>query len=292
MKKYIARLIVSLIRSPRACLRKLYANDIDAQVWRKCKLLEGTVLLHPKNIVGTFMADIRSHIALRILLTDEYEPAILASIIHYKTRIDQQYTREAVIVNIGANIGLVAVHLARQMARKVIAIEPNKEAYNLLTQNIERNDLQDVIRSVQVCVGENEGALSFFTIPGKPEYSSINGIVEPSVKNENQVANLIPVLPLTQIVSEKVALMFVDVEGAEELVFKGAESIIIRDHPFIVSECSTTLLKKFGSSTKKIYEFFLSSGYTIFDMETGAELTEEFQFATFNGNIIALPPHC
>jgi len=288
MRKFIKNLICELLRNPRVCLRNLFVNERDAGLWRKVSKENGTILLRPKNIDGIFFADIRSDIALRILISGAYEVEELNHVKELKPKL-ARYSNNSRIVNVGANIGLVSVFLAQHLQHRVVALEPNKEAFDLLTQNIKINHLEDKIEAMQVCIGEKEGTMSFSTIPGKPEYSSIGGIVEPSVQKDKQNESMVSVMPLTKLITDQIAMLFVDVEGAEEMVFRGAEDIIVRDHPIIVSECSAMLLSKSGSSVRKVYDFLISKGYVILDAETRKEFIKGSDFEKFNGNIIALP---
>ena len=49
--------------------------------------------------------------------------------------------RGAVIVDVGANIGAFSVYAARSGAKRVIAYEPSREAFETLKRNVERNAL-------------------------------------------------------------------------------------------------------------------------------------------------------
>lgn len=53
--------------------------------------------------------------------------------------------KDKVVLDVGANIGDSAVYFAVNGARKVIAIEPVKETYNILVRNIMANNFQDLI---------------------------------------------------------------------------------------------------------------------------------------------------
>src|SRR5256885_9849317 len=52
---------------------------------------------------------------------------------------------DTVVVDVGGNIGLFAVYAAFRGARKVYSFEPNREAYRVMLENVDRNSLQTVV---------------------------------------------------------------------------------------------------------------------------------------------------
>ncbi len=237
----------------------------------------GRVAVAPRNIPGVFEIPARSHIAEGIILSGQYEVPVIQA-------LEQLTLPTGVLVNVGANVGLISVWLARKWQRKVIAIEPNPEAFQLLASNVSANQLADEIQTVQACVGETKGSVEFYTIEGKPEYSSIGGINHPAVAGLPQRAIQVPVLPLSEIVSaQKVALLFVDVEGAEGLVFRGGLEVLRRDKPILVFECSSRLLQKFGWTSVQIESELAAVGYRIHPVEARRKLQHPME-----GEFIAL----
>jgi hypothetical protein len=74
----------------------------------------------------------------------------------------------------------------------------------------------------------------------------------------------VPIASLGKMVGdERVALIFVDTEGAEQTVFGGAAKILLRDKPLLYFECSNTLLRKFGSSTRELEVKLNGLGYVV-----------------------------
>jgi FkbM family methyltransferase len=234
-------------------------DPTDAVDFYKSTVRGGTLVLAPKNLSGTFEVSATSDIASRVVLSGCYEPEVTAA-------LDKLNLQNGIIVNIGANIGFYSVYLATAFptADKILAIEPNPEAFELLKKNIARNSMQDKIEAVQACIGNSLGSIKLSIVVGKPEYSSIGGIAHPGVASFEQISVDVPVAPLASIVGpNKVALLFVDTEGAEAIVFQGARDVLVRDKPILFFECSDTLLKKFGSSTQELDDTLQSLGYIV-----------------------------
>jgi FkbM family methyltransferase len=219
----------------------------------------GTLIVAPENMSGQFEVSATSDIASRVVLSGCYEPevtALLASLT----------LGEGMIVNVGANVGFYSIYLANAfpLASRVLAIEPNPEAFRQLQGNIERNDLSLRIEAVQTCIGASDGNIQLSIVRGMPEYSSIGGIAHPGVARHAQESVQVSVTPLSALVgSERVSLIFVDTEGAEAAVFGGAQEILARDKPLLFFECSDTLLGKFGGSTRALEAQLQSYGYVV-----------------------------
>ena len=94
----------------------------------------GEIELQVRNIPGTFRIAARSDLSRRILVTGEYEADV--------TRALQQFAHlSSTIVNVGANVGLFSCYFGKVYTRasRVIAIEPNPEAYRLLVENVKNS---------------------------------------------------------------------------------------------------------------------------------------------------------
>lgn len=229
-----------------------------ARCYREC-VLGGVVILAPKNIAGRFEVSATSELANRVASTGCYEHDVTEVLNTLKLK-------EGLIVNVGANIGFYSIFLASAFpkATKVLAIEPNPEAFRLLQANIIRNELSNRIQAIQTCIGDTDGKATLSVIAGMPEYSSIGGIAHPGVASCEQASVEVPIVPLGNVVGdERVSLIFVDTEGAEEAVFGGATDILRRDKPLLYFECSETLLRKFGGSTKELEVKLNGLGYVV-----------------------------
>ena len=200
--------------------------------------------------------------------------------------INKLEINEGVIINIGANIGLFAIHLAKVFpSKKIIAIEPNPEAYSLLVKNIPVNNCSGSITAINVCVSDVSGKLSFSIIPGKSEYSSISGIVHKSVEQEIQKIIEVESKQLKEIVlDKKVSLIFMDVEGAEKKIIDGSIDILLKDKPIIVCECNNELLKKFDSTSLELVSILEKLNYNV----TNADKPSKKVKHPYNGNILAI----
>ena len=243
--------IVAIVRTYRT-----YKVGIRIKQWRNI-VLDGELLVKMDKPNGKFYVDARSHL-INGALNGAHEIETI-NLIH-KLKL-----KDGIIVNIGANIGFYAIELSNIFPnKKILAIEPNPEAFSLLVKNININNLSNNIEAINVCISNINEIVPFSIIPGKSEYSSINGIVMETVKNEKQTIIDVESKLLGDIVSgKKVSLIFMDVEGAEKMVLDGCLDLILKDKPIIICECSNLLLKKFKSSSLDLINTLEKLNYKI-----------------------------
>lgn len=266
--------IKSIIKS----LKKLRRRKPKPKQNYRDTVVGGVVEVSPRNIEGVFRIPARSHIAERIILSGNYENGVIEA-------LETLQPPPGIMINVGANIGLIAVWLARKWQRKVMAIEPNPEAYEALVANVALNQLGALIEPVQACIGEQEGRVDFSIIEGKPEYSSVGGIVHHAVVGLPQKTIEVPVMPLDRLVmDQKVSLIFMDVEGAEGLFMRGGLSVIRRDHPIVALECSDRLLGKLGWTSERLAKEFEEMGYVLHPLDPKQELRHPFE-----GEVLCMP---
>ena len=221
----------------------------------------GELMVCPGNIKGSFLMPATSELAIRIMVTGNYEPKL-------SRIITQAWTGPGDILNIGANVGIWSIGALDLCAGvgRVFAIEPNPEAYRCLEQNIALNNAASQVVPINACVAAHEGQVGFEIIPGKPEYSSISGIVHGAVSDQKRVTINVPAKPLdkfTGINGSNIRLVIIDIEGAEYLVINGARDWFAAYHPTILFECSQSLLAKFGHSVRMLRTTLEQIGYEV-----------------------------
>jgi FkbM family methyltransferase len=242
----------------------------------------GQLVISPGNIPGRFRVSATSDLAKRVITYGDFEPE-LTSLLENFSDLDGD------IVNIGANVGFYAVFFARNFrnARKVIAIEPNPEAFEELKLNIALNEVDAIVEPLQACIGENHGQMEFSFIPGKSEYSSIGSVSHHAVSGLQQETVAIDVMPLGKAAAGHLSdpkMIFIDTEGAELLVLKGAEDILRNAMPILIFECEDALLAEFGHSSKQLVSYVTSLGY---EVRNAADTTRKIRHP-FAGVAIAI----
>jgi FkbM family methyltransferase len=137
----------------------------------------------------------------------------------------------AAIYNVGANVGVLAVQLARwsQPTGRVVAFEPNPYAVRLLKRNLQLNRLDSQVEIAGVAVGEAVGDLTLHV-------SGVDGMARPMRAN--------PLLPKTEAIRVPVTTLdrfseshqlkpdwiVMDIEGWEIAALRGACALLSPMH--------------------------------------------------------------
>jgi FkbM family methyltransferase len=155
--------------------------------------------------------------------------------------------------DIGANIGYFTM-LATHLGARVVAIEPQPRCIAALLNNAALNgfhqiDLHEVALDSQngeMCLylegDQNTGAASFRRRSGE--------VI--TVRTHR----------LDDVLTEKPALLKIDVEGAEVRALRGAERILTGpDRPPVICEISEFSLRQLGNSKDELFDLMMSHGY-------------------------------
>jgi FkbM family methyltransferase len=182
-------------------------------------------------------------------------------------------TPGSLVIDVGANIGAHALPLARAVGPpgRVIAIEPTDAAYGRLLRNRQLNpEIADRIVPIQAALGSPAGGL-------EPAYYAAweltqTGKRHPVHGGTRQSAAGARFHTLDDLVEARgwapIALIKIDVDGAELSVLRGAVRLIERDRPTVVFEVCPYLVTDGGDSPATLLEFFTSRGYQLLDERT------------------------
>jgi len=174
-----------------------------------------------------------------------------------------------VVYDIGAHIGLYTVMFSRLVGSngKVISFELNPEILPTLQKTID--SLGNA--TLYGCGLSDKTESTVMYVPEEPSGGSLNNWTDGELGSVHTVK--CEVKRLDDLVqSEDLPapdFIKIDVEGAEELVFRGAENILNTEKaPIIFFEISKKACEKFGISTTSTMDFlsrFEKSEYTFFD---------------------------
>jgi FkbM family methyltransferase len=126
------------------------------------------------------------------------------------------------IIDCGSNIGISVLYYKKLYpGSTVIAYEPDKKNFQLLSKNISDNNLQQV-RLHEAAVWVENGEISFAS--NAAEGSSI------TMANEERNVVIVPAVRLADILNkyEKIDFLKLDIEGAEDKVVADCGSLLSR----------------------------------------------------------------
>jgi FkbM family methyltransferase len=131
-------------------------------------------------------------------------------------------------VDVGANVGIHTILSGRQLAGQghVLSLEPNRNLFPLLLQNIRLNGLATLVKPIQKAAYDRVGKLQFSSDPMQHRVGALvvegaqNYGADPYDVNVVTIDSLFPTLPQGRVV------MKIDVEGREPGVVLGAQRLV------------------------------------------------------------------
>ncbi len=221
---------------------------------------------HPRCVV--LPGDVVSE---EILVSGLYEEALLVPLFEGILANHVQDFREQIALDIGANLGNHSLFFSRRFSR-VLAFEPNPDALAILRCNVALALPIDNIEIIPVGLGNNNGEFIFHqNLQGNLGGSGfgfagiINGreVICPLRRGDD--------LLTPKLLTSKVGLVKLDVEGSELAVLMGLEKMLRRDLPIVLFESNHSDGPQGGEATMG---WLRNVGYSIFASleETGAAL--------------------
>ena len=127
----------------------------------------------------------------------------------------------AQIIDVGAHVGTSTLELLSAYPRATaISIEPDPDNYRLLRQNIIANGLEDRAQTVNVAVGDTHGTVDLTV---SDTNSGDHRVASPAPGPKINV----PIRRLDELAQpDKTTLLWVDVQGYEGHVFRGAPNFL------------------------------------------------------------------
>jgi len=157
-------------------------------------------------------------------------------------------------VDVGAHWGLYSSIMARH-SRLCYAFEANPA----VARTLEKTALPGV-EVIHAALSEKSGELTL-RVPR-------NCLQQATVERQNTLSDIGPQTGIDEVIVptkrlddcslEPVSLIKIDVEGHEEAVLHGAETLIARDHPFFIIECEE---RHKPGSVERVRQWMASRGY-------------------------------
>jgi FkbM family methyltransferase len=199
--------------------------------------------------------DLADWLGQYIYLTGGYEPStarLIAGLIQPGDTV----------IDIGANAGfftLLAATRVRESGR-VLAFEPIPAVRAALETNIKLNGVHWVSLH-GTALSNAAGTLTMYEGPRNHRgLSSLRPLDRAAATHIVAVKRLDDWLP----VLDRVKLIKLDVEGAEQHVVEGMAALISRDMPYIVVEVTDAYLQKMGHSATSLLSLLNEKGYQIY----------------------------
>jgi len=215
----------------------------------------------------------------RLLLLSQHLPAL-----HYHEgelwkSIMPLASPNSIIADVGANIGIYTVALANRVGAhgKVFAFEPDPDNFEILKNHVALNRISDRVELINAALGERDGSVGFMKGRGSESH------VSPTVSEETSHVRCIRLDSVFQ--GQRVDLLKIDVEGYEEKVLAGGDSLLrdpIRSPKAIFIEVHPYAWPELGTSSESLLSLLASCGYRVFSL-SGTSINK----IDFYGEIVA-----
>ncbi len=195
-------------------------------------------------------------------------------------------------VDVGANIGLMSMVAKKAVGKsgRVWAFEANRNTFDILEKNLTLNQYDEVLCFECGLGAKRETKLLFDNL-------SINrGAASTVFEGKNAKSTEISILTLDEVANQQEiipSMIKIDVEGMEEEVLIGAESVIKNYRPILIVEFSA---ERGDNSREKVYNKILSlTDYKFFKLKGSKERSSKLleiktmQDLPVDDNVFCLP---
>jgi FkbM family methyltransferase len=191
--------------------------------------------------------------------------------------------RGDVVVDIGANVGYFTMLFSDLTGNRgeVHAFEPVPSTFSILTENIRRFPAYKNVHLNRMALGDKDQRTNMLVPRGDHGQASLVRHWDGSWKDaDSEIASTkIEMIQLDQYAERLGRVDFIkcDVEGAELLVLRGAQSTLRRFRPKLCLEMDDRWVRSFGWTTTDVLRCLRQIGYSYFyGIDSGViPLTEE-----------------
>jgi FkbM family methyltransferase len=200
-----------------------------------------------------------------------------------------------IFLDAGANVGVISLVASRFVgpAGYVFSFEPSEREFSRMVNNLGRNDAPN-IRPIRAAVTSSEGTATLRVAPASFAGLNTLGTEFPYEGVETQSLETVRTCTLDGFVSEtrveRVAVVKLDIEGAEVWALRGATELLKQHRPALILEVFSRSLEANGCTRDDLEQLLNATGYRFFAIDDDASLLalgglEEAQ----EQNVVALP---
>lgn len=162
-------------------------------------------------------------------------------------------------VDVGANIGAIALPVAAATRRSVIAIEAQRRMATILAANVCNNGLGGV-EVIHAAAGAQVGLTAFPQARLEARDVNFGGVGESLLGHEQLDVETVRVCTLDEVAPPDTRFVKIDVEGAEPQVLAGAGHLIRQVRPIWLLEANDNTL----GPARETMRVLLDAGYRLF----------------------------
>ena len=167
-------------------------------------------------------------------------------------KVDKYLPKNAIILDIGANIGNHTLYWANESkAKKIYSFEPIPHTFSILKKNIEINNLQDKVALFNIGLADENGKAEIKSFCKQ----NLGGTRLKKLQSNTNLQIDIKMLDSINIEEKQIDLIKIDVEGMDNEVLTGAKKTLKKHKPSLI------LIESFPDSFEKSNEILTTLGY-------------------------------
>jgi FkbM family methyltransferase len=168
------------------------------------------------------------------------------------------------IIDVGANFGYHSLLFSREVKGNVYSFEPQSQNFNLLTNNIKRNNIDNIVAYNFACGDLNcDIQMPIIEFNG---YQVNMGDFTPNHISTHRYS-LTKSIILDEMNFPQIDIIKIDVQGWEKKVILGCSDILKKYKPVLIVEFEETQLQKTNTTSKELFDFIRNNNYYIFFLD-------------------------
>lgn len=200
----------------------------------------------------------------RIKKTGDYEPEVTACIIHEVASVEAP-----VIIDIGANIGLISLSLLAQKNKATIfAFEPGPNQLEMLRMTVDKNALQKKIILSDIALSNKKGKAKF-RIHAAADASG-DGFLDTERAGPTKSIHVnTDTLDNWWLEMKQPSIDFIkmDTEGSEFYILQGAKKLIKTLKPKMLIEINLKNIKNYPFTSDDLFKLIEEMQYDVFSLK-------------------------
>ncbi|MBU6236932.1 MAG: FkbM family methyltransferase [Planctomycetes bacterium] len=195
-------------------------------------------------------------------------------------------------IDIGANEGFYSVFASDRVGEdgRVVAFEPSQREADRLLRNLELNEATNVTVEIKGVADIDGEAILKLCEYGHEGQNTLGGFAHKVNQDGTQTATLITLdCYFAAHTMDRIDLMKIDVEGAEERVLRGALETLKRFRPVLLMEMNDASLRLQGSSCSDVAELIESGEYCIYNFDSVTGKLVVAREGSYSDNVVAVP---
>jgi FkbM family methyltransferase len=229
----------------QACIDRVGVAEVGSRLFPKLKIVE----IGAKGDRGIVTSSWNDNFVLREYAdTGAFAPTVTSALLDFFGADGGTY------MDVGANIGLTTIPLARNPRIRCIAFEPEPLNFGFLQRNVARNAPDAVVEFHELALFHERGSMSLSIADAN---IGDHRLTRNSVPGRHTIE--IPTVPLDDFdtrISGKLAIK-IDTQGAEPFVIAGAQKVLAKAGLLVVEFCPF-LMRQLGGDPNIVIESMAS----------------------------------